>query len=69
MGKTNPIKIGRAKKGLSQDEFAKVMGVSRQTVTNWERKEQLPDVNKIFLISKTLDVPMSELLEHFRKEG
>lgn len=37
------IKEGRKMKGLTQDELAEVLHVSKQAVSNWERGKNLPD--------------------------
>lgn len=32
----NKLRCGRQKKGLTQEQVAQAVGVSRQTVSNWE---------------------------------
>lgn len=52
----------RKKKGMSQEQFAVQLGVSRQAVSKWELGESLPDTEKILLISKILGVTTDYLL-------
>lgn len=52
----------RKKAGLSQEQFAERIGVSRQTVSNWERGMANPDVEMLDLISKTFEVDFSTII-------
>lgn len=36
----------RKKCGLSQEDVAKKLGVSRQTISKWETDETLPDIRR-----------------------
>ena len=38
------LKQYRLKEGLSQEQLAEKIGVSRQAITKWETKRGLPDV-------------------------
>lgn len=40
----------RKKNGLSQDEFAELFHISRQTVSNWENGKSYPDLEMIIKI-------------------
>ena len=42
----------RKKKGLSQEEIAGLLDVSRQTVSKWETDQSTPDFDKIIPICK-----------------
>ncbi len=53
----------REKRGLSQEEFAELLGVSRQTVSNWENDRATPDAYKLKLLCEVLQVSADELLE------
>ena len=44
MGLGNHLFHARKKKGLSQEEVAGKLGVSRQTISKWETDETLPDI-------------------------
>lgn len=37
----------RKKAGMSQDELAELMDVSRQSVSKWEGAQSIPDLSKI----------------------
>ncbi len=52
----------RKKAGLSQEQFAERIGVSRQTVSNWERGMANPDVEMLEIISKTFEVDLSTII-------
>lgn len=53
----------REQRGLSQEEFAEALGVSRQTVSNWENGKATPDALKFGVLCKVLQVSADELLE------
>lgn len=53
----------RKEKGMSQEEFAEAIGVSRQSVSKWEADSAVPDVNKILAISKLFGVSTDFLLK------
>ena len=40
------IKEGRERKGLSMEQLAEIIGVSWQTIQQWENGKTLPDVNR-----------------------
>ena len=40
----------RARAGLSQDQLAELLDVSRQAVSKWERSEAMPEAEKLSLI-------------------
>lgn len=52
----------RAKKGLSQDELAEKVFVTRQAVSRWENGETTPNVETLKLLSKFYDVSINTLL-------
>lgn len=52
----------RKKNGLSQEEFAEKIDVSRQAVSRWEGAQTYPDLTKIVLISKLFGVSTDYLL-------
>ncbi|HBR03537.1 MAG TPA: XRE family transcriptional regulator [Ruminiclostridium sp.] len=53
----------RKLKGLSQEQLAAQLSVSRQAISKWELGESLPDTNKILLISKIFEVTTDYLLD------
>lgn len=56
------IKGLRKSKGLSQEELADRIGVSRQAVSKWESGQNVPDPDKIILLSGVLAVTTDYLL-------
>lgn len=48
--------------GLSQEELAHKVGVSRQTVSKWERDECLPEIDKIVVLCNLFNISTDELL-------
>lgn len=53
----------RKSKGISQEELADKIGVSRQAVSKWESEQSTPDIEKIILISNFFDVTTDYLLK------
>ena len=37
------IKAARLEKKLTQEQVAEILGVSRQTISNWENEKSYPD--------------------------
>ena len=52
----------RTKAGLSQDELAQKVFVTRQAVSRWERGETTPNVETLKLLSALFDVSINCLL-------
>lgn len=52
----------RTKKGLSQDELAEKLYVTRQAVSRWENGETIPNIETLKLLSKFFDVSINTLL-------
>lgn len=53
----------RKKNGLSQEELAEKMHVSRQSVSKWEGAQSVPDLNKIIAMSEIFGVSTDYLLK------
>lgn len=53
----------RKKAGLSQEELADKMSVSRQAVSKWESAQSVPDIGKILQLSRIFDVSTDYLLK------
>lgn len=56
----------RKKKGLSQEEVADILHVTRQTVSKWETDQSTPDFDKVVPICDLYGVSTEEL---FRENG
>lgn len=52
----------RKQHGLSQEELAEKIGVSRQAVSKWERAEASPDTDNLIELAKIYGVTLDELL-------
>ncbi|MBO7738869.1 MAG: helix-turn-helix domain-containing protein [Oscillospiraceae bacterium] len=52
----------RSKKGLSQEELAEKVYVTRQAVSRWEKGETTPNTETLKLLSKLFDVSINTLL-------
>ena len=53
----------RKSSGLSQEQFAEKLDVSRQAISKWETGISFPDVEKLVLISELFDVSTDYLLK------
>lgn len=63
------IKNLRKRKGLSQEQFAEILGVSGQTVSKWELGSSTPDLEKLLLISQNFKISIDDLLENHMYKG
>lgn len=61
------LKQARAAAGLTQEQAAGALGVSRQTVSNWENCRSYPDVAMVLAMSELYRVSLDELLKGDRK--
>ena len=52
----------RKKSGLSQEELAEKLDISRQSVSKWERAEASPDTDNLIELAKIYGVTMDDLL-------
>jgi putative transcriptional regulator len=57
----NRLKVARAERNLSQDELARLVGVTRQTISSIETGQYGPSALLAFLLSKKLDKRVDEL--------
>jgi transcriptional regulator with XRE-family HTH domain len=56
------IKEVRARQGLTQEQFAQRLHVTRQAVSNWENNRNLPDLEMLIQISTQFCVSLDQLL-------
>ena len=49
----------RTKRGMSQDELAEKIMVTRQAVSRWENGETIPNTDTLKLLSKEFDVSIN----------
>ena len=52
----------RKKNGLSQEQLAEKLGLSRQAVSKWERAEASPDTDNLICLAKLYGVSLDDLL-------
>lgn len=57
------LKAHRAAAGLSQEELAERIYVSRQTISNWETDRTYPDVQSLLLLSDVFGTSIDELVK------
>ena len=53
----------RKQNGLSQEELADKLGLSRQAVSKWERAEASPDTDNLICLAKLYGISLDELLK------
>lgn len=63
MGLGNNLFNARKKKGMSQEEIAEKLGVSRQTISKWETDETLPDIRQSKRLAVLYGLSLDELIE------
>ena len=54
----------RKQRGLSQEQLAESLGVSRQAVSKWEAEQSVPDIDKIVLICDYFGVTTDYILRN-----
>lgn len=59
----NRLFHARKKQGLSQEDVAGKLGVSRQTVSKWETDETLPDIRQAKQMARLYNLSLDELIE------
>ena len=57
------IKKYRSNMGISQEELAEKVYVSRQTVSNWEMGKNYPDIHSVLLLSSVFNVSLDQLIK------
>lgn len=68
------LKTARTAAGLTQEQVAQQLFVSRQTVSNWENERTYPDIVSVIRLSDLYSISLDELLkgdtemlEHFKE--
>lgn len=56
------LKVARTMASMTQSEWAKAIGVTKQTVSNWEQGETEPRLTKLALIAKLSGMSAEQLL-------
>lgn len=60
---SNQIKKRRTDMGLSQEELAERIYVSRQTISNWETDKTYPDIQSLLMLSVLFDTTIDVLVK------
>ena len=61
------LKEARKEAGLTQEQFAEKMSVSRSAVAKWEADNGMPDVNNLKIMAQLLGVSVDYLLDEGEK--
>lgn len=68
----NQIKKYRNELGLSQEELADKIFVTRQTISNWENEKNYPDIKSLVMLSNLFNISLDNLvkgdLEEMKKQ-
>ncbi|UCE21861.1 MAG: helix-turn-helix transcriptional regulator [Candidatus Aminicenantes bacterium] len=59
----NTLKVQRAKKDLTQEQLAQMVGVTRKTINTVEKGKYVPSTYLALKLAKVLEVPVEELFE------
>ena len=54
----------RKEKNITQEQLAEQIDVTRQTISNWELDETLPNTEQLKKISKVFEISIDELLDN-----
>lgn len=57
------LKEARTKVGLTQETVAKELGVTRQTMSNWENDRSYPDLASVLKLSELYGISVDEMLK------
>ena len=57
------IKAARIEKKLTQEQVAELLGVSRQTISNWENEKSYPDIISVIELSSLYSISLDDLLK------
>lgn len=49
--------------GISQEQLAEQLDVSRQSISKWELNDAVPEINKIVMLSELFSISTDELLK------
>lgn len=57
------LKNARINSGLTQEQVAEKIQVSRQTISNWENEKSYPDIISVINLSDLYNISLDELLK------
>ena len=67
MAMMTQLKLYRSRMGLTQEEVADKVGVSRQAVAKWEKGETLPDIESCVKMADLFEVPVDMLVRSLQE--
>lgn len=56
------LKAARINQNLTQQQVANMLGVSKHTIINWERKKTTPSQATLFMLSHIYDISIDNLV-------
>lgn len=59
----------RKQYGLTQEEVAEKINVSRQAIAKWEKGESIPDINNCAALARLFQVSLDDLVNHSEQEN
>ena len=68
MSLINRLKFFRLKNGVNQSEMGKLVGVTRQTISQIERGDSSPAVTIALKIAKVFNVKVEDIFEYIEDE-
>ena len=63
------IKAARLEKKLTQEQVAEILGVSRQTISNWENEKSYPDIISVIKMSDCYEVSLDYLQQEEKQKS
>lgn len=57
------LQLARNKQGLTQEQIAQQLQVSRQTISNWENNKSYPDIVSLITLSEHYQISLDQLLK------
>ena len=58
----------RKQKNLSQEELAKEIGVTRQTISKWELNETSPDLKQAVKLAEIFDIDFNKIINQIKEK-
>ena len=57
----------RKERNMTQEEFARIFHVTRQTVSNWEKEKNYPDLETLIFMSEEFHISLDVMLKEDKK--
>lgn len=68
MNLAEKLTIQRKKSGMSQEQLADRLGITRQSVSKWEAGSSIPEISKLVTMSEIFQVSLDYLLKDYLDE-